>query len=168
MLGHGALNVLPKEPLRQQHQCKAYRDAWRIYDCGGHDILSVANAPPPYGDIIPSPRENSGDPCDARYRKRASATGAKIGFDDTDARQRRRQSDPPAEVPNVDLKPAETPLSEVARVTIDAAVDRASGVEVFHTMLVMRTGKGWGFPAANAQDAQRKADAIRAFLGLTT
>jgi hypothetical protein len=66
------------------------------------------------------------------------------------------------------LKPAETPLSEVARVTIGAAVDRASGVEVFHTMLVMRTGKGWGFPAANAQDAQRKADAIRVFLGLTT
>jgi hypothetical protein len=47
MLGHGALNVLPKEPLRQKHQCKAYRDAWRIYDCGGRDILSVANAPPP-------------------------------------------------------------------------------------------------------------------------
>ena len=66
------------------------------------------------------------------------------------------------------LKPAETPLSEVVRVTIDAAVDRASGVEVFHIMLVMRTGKGWGFPAANAQDAQTKADSIRAFLKLTT
>jgi hypothetical protein len=65
------------------------------------------------------------------------------------------------------LKPAETPLSEVDRVTIDAAVDRASGVEVFHTMLVMRTGKGWSLPAANAQDAQTKAAAIRAFLGLT-
>ena len=37
------------------------------------------------------------------------------------------------------LKPAEAPLSEVARVTVDAAVDRASG---FHTMLIMRTGKG--------------------------
>jgi hypothetical protein len=53
------------------------------------------------------------------------------------------------------------------QVKIDAAVDRASGVEVFHTMLVMRTGKEWALPAANAQDAQTKATAIRAFLGVT-
>jgi hypothetical protein len=46
------------------------------------------------------------------------------------------------------LKPAETPLSE--------------------TMLVMRTGKAWALPAANAQDAQTKATSIRAFLGVTT
>jgi hypothetical protein len=65
------------------------------------------------------------------------------------------------------LKPAEAPLSEVARVTVDAEVDRASGVEVFHTMLIMRTGKGWSLPAANGQDAQTKAAVIRAFLGLT-
>jgi hypothetical protein len=50
------------------------------------------------------------------------------------------------------LKPAETPLSEVDRVTIDAAVDRASGVEVFHTMLVMRTGKGWSGERARRAD----------------
>jgi hypothetical protein len=66
------------------------------------------------------------------------------------------------------LKPAETPLSEITQVKIDAAVDRASGVEVFHTMLVMRTGKAWALPAANAQDAQTKATSIRAFLGVTT
>jgi hypothetical protein len=65
------------------------------------------------------------------------------------------------------LKPAETPLSEITQVKIDAAVDRASGVEVFHTILVMRTGKAWALPAANAQDAQMKATAIRAFLGVT-
>jgi hypothetical protein len=65
------------------------------------------------------------------------------------------------------LKPAEAPLSEITRVKIDAAVDRASGVEVFRTMLVMRTGKAWALPAANAQDAQTKATAIRAFLGVT-
>jgi hypothetical protein len=65
------------------------------------------------------------------------------------------------------LKPVEAPLSEVADVTVDTAVDRASGVEVCHTMLVMRTGKGWAFPAANKQDAQTKATAMRAFLGLT-
>ena len=64
------------------------------------------------------------------------------------------------------LKPVEVPLSEVADVTVDTAVDRASGVEVCHTMLVMRSGKGWAFPAANKQDAQTKATAIRAFLGL--
>jgi hypothetical protein len=64
------------------------------------------------------------------------------------------------------LKPAEAALSEVAQVTVDSAVDRASGVEVCHTMLVMRTGKGWAFPAANRQDAQTQATAILAFLGL--
>jgi hypothetical protein len=65
------------------------------------------------------------------------------------------------------LKPAEAPLSELADVTIDTAVDRASGVEVCHTVLVMRTGKAWAFPAANKQDAQTNATALRAFLGLT-
>lgn len=64
------------------------------------------------------------------------------------------------------LKPVEAPLAEVADVTVDAAVDRASGVEICHTMLVMRTGQGWAFPAANKQDAQTKATAMRAFLGL--
>lgn len=63
------------------------------------------------------------------------------------------------------LKPAEAPLSEITRVKIDAAVDRASGVEVFRTTLVMRTGKAWALPAENAQDAQKKATAIRTFLG---
>ena len=64
------------------------------------------------------------------------------------------------------LKPVEAPFSEITDVTIDTAVDRASGVEVCHTMLVMRSGKGWAFPAANKQDAQTKATARRAFLGL--
>jgi hypothetical protein len=64
------------------------------------------------------------------------------------------------------LKPAEASLSEIADITVDTAVDRASGVEVCHTMLVMRTGKGWAFPARDKQDAQTKATAMRAFLGL--
>jgi hypothetical protein len=34
------------------------------------------------------------------------------------------------------LKPIEAPLSDVSDVTVDTAVDRASGVEVCHTMLV--------------------------------
>ena len=64
------------------------------------------------------------------------------------------------------LKPMEVPLSEIIDVTVDTAVDRASGVEVCRTMLVMRTGTGWAFPATDRQDAQTKATAIRAFLGL--
>jgi hypothetical protein len=36
------------------------------------------------------------------------------------------------------LKPVEAPLSEISDITIDAAVDRASGVEVCHTMLIMK------------------------------
>jgi hypothetical protein len=39
------------------------------------------------------------------------------------------------------LRPAQTPLSEIADVTNDVAIDRASGVEVWQTMLVMRTEK---------------------------
>ena len=41
------------------------------------------------------------------------------------------------------LKPIEAPLSDVSDVTVDTAVDRASGVEVCHTMLVRRTGEAW-------------------------
>jgi hypothetical protein len=66
------------------------------------------------------------------------------------------------------LKPAEAPLSEIVDVTIDAAVDRASGVEMCSTMLVMRTGAGWAFPCSDKKDAQTSADAIRAFLGLAS
>ena len=39
------------------------------------------------------------------------------------------------------LKPIEAPLSDVSDVMVDTAVDRASGVEVCHTMLVRRTGE---------------------------
>jgi hypothetical protein len=64
------------------------------------------------------------------------------------------------------LKPAEAPLSDIADVKVDAAVDRASGVDVCSTMLIMRTGAGWAFPCTDKKDAQVTADAIRAFLGL--
>jgi hypothetical protein len=62
------------------------------------------------------------------------------------------------------LNPVETSLSEVTDVTIDTAVDRASGVEVCHTMLIMRDGKGWAFPAEDKKDAETNAAAIRHFL----
>jgi hypothetical protein len=64
------------------------------------------------------------------------------------------------------LKPSEASLADIVDVTVDAAVDRASSVEVCSTMLVMRSGVGWAFPAADKKDAQASADAAREFLGL--
>jgi hypothetical protein len=66
------------------------------------------------------------------------------------------------------LKPIEAPLSDVSDVTIDTAVDRASGVEVCHTMLVRRTGEAWALPAADKKDAEINASAIRDFLARRT
>ena len=66
------------------------------------------------------------------------------------------------------LKPSEAPLSDIVDVTVDTAVDRASGVDVCSTMLVMRTGVGWAFPCSDKKDAQANADAIREFIGLGT
>jgi hypothetical protein len=64
------------------------------------------------------------------------------------------------------LKPVEGPLSELTDVKIETAVDRASGVEVCHTMLITRAGAGWALPAADQKDAQANATAVRDFLGL--
>ena len=66
------------------------------------------------------------------------------------------------------LKPAEAPLSDIVDVTVEAAVDRASGVDVCSTILVMRTGAAWAFPCSDKKDAQASADAIREFLALAT
>lgn len=62
--------------------------------------------------------------------------------------------------------PIEQPLSEIVDVTLDAAVDRASGVEVCNTMLVSRAGAGWAFPAADKKDAAATVQRLREFLGL--
>ncbi len=64
------------------------------------------------------------------------------------------------------LKPIEHPLDEVTGTTVDVAVDRASGVEVCNSMLLMRTGEGWALPAADKKDAEASARAVREFLGL--
>ena len=64
------------------------------------------------------------------------------------------------------LKPAEAPLSQIADVTSDKAVDRASGVEIWHTMIVLQSGAGWAFPATSEQDAKNNVAAIRQFLKL--
>jgi len=62
------------------------------------------------------------------------------------------------------LKPLEAPLANISEVNVDAAVDRASGVEVCSTMLVMTTGAAWALAAADKKDAQSSADALRSFL----
>jgi hypothetical protein len=63
-------------------------------------------------------------------------------------------------------KPIEAPLSDIVDFAIDTAVDRASGVEICHTMVVLRSGAGWAFPADNKGDAQTNATVMRNFLGL--
>ncbi len=64
------------------------------------------------------------------------------------------------------LKPAELPLSEVSSVTLDKVVDRASGVEIFHTMLVTRAGAAWAFPAGDKGEADKNIAVLREFLAL--
>jgi hypothetical protein len=64
------------------------------------------------------------------------------------------------------LKPIEHPLGDVASSTVDVAVDRASGVEVCNTMLLMRAGEGWALPANDRKDAEASAKAVRDFLKL--
>jgi hypothetical protein len=55
------------------------------------------------------------------------------------------------------LKPAETPLSNIAAATVDTAVDRASGLHVCNTMVVMRSGVAWALPASGKKKAEANA-----------
>jgi hypothetical protein len=64
------------------------------------------------------------------------------------------------------LKPSKQPLSEIIDVAVDAAVDRASGVEVCFTTLINRAGAGRALPATDKKDAEANAAALREFLGL--
>ena len=64
------------------------------------------------------------------------------------------------------LKPVEVPLADVVDVSVDAGVDRASGVEICNTVLVLRSGVAWSLPAADKKDAAETAAAIGNFLGL--
>jgi hypothetical protein len=63
-------------------------------------------------------------------------------------------------------KPIEKPLSEVVSVSVDANVDRASGVEICHTMVVFKAGDAWALSAADKNEAQANANAIRDWLRL--
>ena len=64
-------------------------------------------------------------------------------------------------------KPLEAPLAEIASVSVDSAVDRASGVEFCSTMVIFRAGQGWALPGADKNDAQANAAAIRKFLSMS-
>ena len=63
-------------------------------------------------------------------------------------------------------KPVEKPLSEVVAVSVDAGVDRASGVEICHTMVIFKAGDAWALPATDKNEAEGNATAIRNFLQL--
>jgi hypothetical protein len=54
-------------------------------------------------------------------------------------------------------KPIEKALSEIASISVDAGVDRASGVEICHTMVILTTGDAWALPAADKNEAQVNA-----------
>ncbi len=63
-------------------------------------------------------------------------------------------------------KPAEKPLFDVVDMTVDTATDRASGVEVCHAILVMRTGDAWALAENDKKSAQDTVAMMREFLGL--
>ena len=64
------------------------------------------------------------------------------------------------------LKPTVLPLTDFSSVTLDKVVDRASGVEIFHAMLVTRAGAAWAFPTDDKPDAEKDIAALREFLVL--
>ena len=66
-----------------------------------------------------------------------------------------------------ELKPVERPLAEIANASINTSIDRASGVEVCHTMVGIRGGDAWALPTSGKQDAEASATSIRKFLGLS-
>ena len=63
-------------------------------------------------------------------------------------------------------KPVEKPLSDVVSIAVDSGVDRASGVEICHTMVIFKAGDAWALPAADKNEAQGNATAIRDLLRL--
>jgi hypothetical protein len=63
-------------------------------------------------------------------------------------------------------KPVEAMLSDISSITVDKMVDRASGVEIYNTVLVTGAGAGWSVPASDKVEADKNAIALRDFLGL--
>jgi hypothetical protein len=138
-------------------------------DCAGRDILSARHVGPSLGDgaLYPGEVERQGPAMPITERtshrlvlKSGSTTLTLDKTADKAILQRKLLL--------WRLKPVEASLSEISDITIDAAVDRASGVEVCHTMLIMKDGKGWAFPAADKTEAETNAAAVRDFLAITT
>lgn len=63
-------------------------------------------------------------------------------------------------------KPKEAELSDINDVTLDAGLDRASGVEICNSMLVFKDGVGWAFGANDKAEAQSNIALLKKFLGL--
>jgi hypothetical protein len=56
-------------------------------------------------------------------------------------------------------------MTDIRDVKVDFAVDRASGVELYSTVLVFESGVAWTFPSDGKTEAESNANAIRQFLG---
>ena len=63
-------------------------------------------------------------------------------------------------------RPIERPLADIASISVDANIDRASGVELCSPMLVMRDGSAWALPHTDRTDATKTASVLRSFLGI--
>lgn len=63
-------------------------------------------------------------------------------------------------------KPIERPLADIASISVDANIDRASGVELCSPMLVMRDGSAWAIRHTDRADATETAAVLRNFLGI--
>jgi hypothetical protein len=63
-------------------------------------------------------------------------------------------------------KPLEASLGDIADVTLDVGMDRASGVEICNSVLVTKEGAGWAFGADDKAEAQSNIALIKKFLGL--
>lgn len=64
------------------------------------------------------------------------------------------------------LKPMQAALADVVNFEVDAGVDRASGIEVSNTMLIIKDGAAWAIPANDTKEAKANAATFKEFLGL--
>jgi hypothetical protein len=64
-------------------------------------------------------------------------------------------------------KPRKVPLHQITDIEVGSAVDRASGVEMYSSVVVMQSGEAWRLPAKDKTEAQQNTIAVREFLGLS-
>jgi hypothetical protein len=63
-------------------------------------------------------------------------------------------------------RPIGRPLADIASISVNANIDRASGVELCSPMLIMRDGSAWALPHTDRRDATETASVLRNFLGI--